>query len=216
MNRKTRKKIHDHNFSKESFDWLKEKAVTFSDAVIAIIITVMVLEIPIPAQTSEYTDFIKSIIVFLISFFIIAYFWISYHRIMNGIHAFTKSILVINFIFLALLALLPVISKWVMFSGNTTSVMCYGILYLIVQLILLFMLYQVVASGVNRTDNIQILRHLFFGRMYLNLLLNVILIALANVAHDVIMVLYLAMPIVSFFFLPLSRNQENDKKPLVS
>ncbi|MCQ9153950.1 TMEM175 family protein [Pediococcus acidilactici] len=56
---------------------LKERMDAFSDAVIAIIITIMVLELPLPQHDalSEYLQFGKSIGIFFISFCFVANIW---------------------------------------------------------------------------------------------------------------------------------------------
>ena len=49
---------------------MKSHLETFNDGVIAIIITIMVLELPIPSGPQEYKLFLSSIGLFFVSFFI--------------------------------------------------------------------------------------------------------------------------------------------------
>lgn len=79
---------------------LKEHLETFNDGVIAIIITIMVLEVPLPtAADTSYGTFLRSIFVFLISFFIVANFWYQHHRTFGMIKKASRSILLTNFLF---------------------------------------------------------------------------------------------------------------------
>lgn len=55
---------------------LKAHLDSLNDGIIAIIITIMVLEIPLPSQAAvSYHDFLKAIFIFGVSFFVVANFW---------------------------------------------------------------------------------------------------------------------------------------------
>lgn len=56
----------------------------FSDAVIAIVITIAALEIPIP-HDGNYSQFIESLVTFAISFFIIASYWNDHRKLFEQI-----------------------------------------------------------------------------------------------------------------------------------
>ena len=58
---------------------LREHVETFNDAVIAIIITIIVLQIQPAFKTSQYLEFLGNIVIFIIAFFIIADFWYDLH-----------------------------------------------------------------------------------------------------------------------------------------
>ncbi len=58
---------------------LREHLETFNDAVIAIIITIIVLQIHPAFKTSQYLEFLGNIVIFIIAFFIIADFWYDLH-----------------------------------------------------------------------------------------------------------------------------------------
>lgn len=58
---------------------LREHLETFNDAVIAIIITIIVLQIQPAFKTSQYLEFLGNIVIFIIAFFIIADFWYDLH-----------------------------------------------------------------------------------------------------------------------------------------
>lgn len=92
-----------------------ERIVFFTDAVFAIAITLMAIEIKIP-ELHEHTDtsalialaeLIPKFIGFLISFFVIGIYWIAHHKIFGFINDFDRRLLWINLILLFLVALLP-------------------------------------------------------------------------------------------------------------
>ena len=73
---------------------------TLNDGVIAIFITVMMLEIPFPTSEKSYREFVWSILIFLVSFFIVADFWYDNKRIFEAITRADHLVIVSNFLFL--------------------------------------------------------------------------------------------------------------------
>lgn len=54
---------------------LKERFDALSDAIVAIVMTILVLEIAVPATTKELPYLLEEIALFLVSFVIIINFW---------------------------------------------------------------------------------------------------------------------------------------------
>lgn len=92
---------------------LKERMDFFSDAVMAIIITIMVLELPLPTSNTAaaYLQFGKSIGIFFISFCFIANIWYQHSVLFNDTKTMNNRIFVAEFVFLAFLALIPTFTK---------------------------------------------------------------------------------------------------------
>ena len=98
----------------------------------AIYITIIVLSIPYPESREQYGDFLWSIGTFLISFFIIADFWYENKRIFGAVKKAGHGFIVMNFIFLASLALIPVTTSWILNErGDTFAEINYCVVYLI-------------------------------------------------------------------------------------
>jgi hypothetical protein len=113
---------------KESGDKLAEHVMTFNDGVIAIIITIVLVEIADPLSKSAYQDFFSQIFIYLISFFVVANFWYEIHYTFSFyIMRAGKMTMVCDFAFLASLSLIPVMTKWIMGDLSVLSVVCYGI-----------------------------------------------------------------------------------------
>ena len=62
---------------------LKERFDTLSDAIIAIIMTILVLEITVPHNTTELISLFEEIGLFIISFIILIDFWYQRTNLMN-------------------------------------------------------------------------------------------------------------------------------------
>jgi uncharacterized membrane protein len=91
-----------------------ERIMFFSDAVIAIAITLLALEIRLPEQGVETANLAAALVElsprylsFFISFFVIGLFWISHHRLFEYVHTYTRGLIWINLVFLFLVAFVP-------------------------------------------------------------------------------------------------------------
>lgn len=181
---------------------LREHLQAFNDGVLAIIITIIVLEIKPPLAPNNYSKFIGDIIVFLISFFIIADFWYDLHVDFSYfILKPSKATAIIDFFLLADLSLLPIMTKWIMADPSSFAVANFGIVFLIAKV--LRIIEQYVGAMPTMKDykiiNIFMTRS-SLRRMIWILFLNIILIILALFLPRLAMILYLTIPILSFIF----------------
>jgi len=98
-----------HGFSIESIS-------LFSDAVFAIAITLLAIDIRVPQLAedlvviqlnNEIFGLAPKLISFILTFFIIGNFWISYHRIIYRIRRYDRGLIALNLLFLMFIVLLP-------------------------------------------------------------------------------------------------------------
>ena len=93
----------------------KERFVTFMDALMAIIMTIMVLEIKIPAVETltnetlrqELRKTVTPLIGFFVSFGTLSMIWISHNDLMRDIKGITKQFALLNFLLILVIALVP-------------------------------------------------------------------------------------------------------------
>ena len=90
--------------------------MSFSDAVIAIAITLLALELEVPqipenlaaAQLpSALLELWPKLFSFVLSFWIIGFYWLAHHRIFNHLTAYDRGMLLINLLFLMWIVLMP-------------------------------------------------------------------------------------------------------------
>lgn len=179
---------------------LREHLQAINDGVIAIIITIIVLEIHPALQETGYHHFIFEIMVFLISFFIIADFWYDLHLIYSY-HILNpqKGTAIANFAFLADLALLPVMTKWIMQEQSTLAVANFGIVFLFAKILEYLVRYigtkQTLSNDYNAIE--PFLRRVSMARGIIIIIFNLILIGLAFFIPKLVILLYVAIPIFS-------------------
>ncbi|MEP6699671.1 MAG: TMEM175 family protein [Bacteroidota bacterium] len=104
-----------HNELRKEFQL--ERLILFSDAVFAIAITLLVIEIKIPEiHSNELSEkklltalfhLIPKFIGFLISFLIIGQYWTVHHRMFGYVINFNNKVLWLNILFLLCIALMP-------------------------------------------------------------------------------------------------------------
>ena len=187
---------------------LREHLQAFNDGVMAIIITIIVLEIQPALHEVHYQQFINNIIVFLITFFIVADFWYDLHLAFSYyIFKPSKTIAILDFFFLADLSLLPVKTKWIIAETSTFAVANFGIVFLIAKILE----YLIQYFGARKTAKYSQIMNIIISRslirkMFITLFLNIILIVLSLFNAKLAMILYLVIPVISFLF-PVKRTK---------
>ena len=104
-----------HNELRKEFQL--ERMILFSDAVFAIAITLLVIEIKIPELEKEHISdkalleglghLIPKFIGFIVSFIMIAIYWNVHHRMFGYVTSYTRKLLALNLLFLFFIALMP-------------------------------------------------------------------------------------------------------------
>jgi len=88
-----------------------ERLIYFSDAVFAIAMTLLVLDIPRPGTGVNVAGFLThqtgKFVAFLISFWVIALFWLGHHRLFRYVRAYDQGLLTLNLVLLFCIAFLP-------------------------------------------------------------------------------------------------------------
>jgi uncharacterized membrane protein len=112
-----------------------ERIIFFSDAVIAIAITLLALDLKLPEVDPntallevprQLTALRPTFITFLISFVVIGIYWISHHRYFAYIRRYDVRLMVLNLMFLFFIVCMPFVANLL---GRYTSVPIVLILY---------------------------------------------------------------------------------------
>src|SRR5438552_1651533 len=91
------------------------RLAAYSDAVFAVIVTVMVLELRAPEQAafSALWPLWPTAISYAVSYLFIAIIWINHHYLMRFVGAPTLGLIWINFVHLFMVSLLPFATAWI-------------------------------------------------------------------------------------------------------
>ncbi len=121
-----------------------ERLIFFSDAVFAIAITLLVLEIRLPVGAGELDDrqllaalagIWPKYLAYAISFGVIGMVWIGHHRKFRMIEAYNRWLLFINLLLLMAVAFIPFPTAVLSESGNRTATIFYALSVLVMGLL---------------------------------------------------------------------------------
>lgn len=93
-----------------------DRMILFTDAVFAIAITLLVIDIKVPkiAENGTEQDFLNALLVempnfigFMVSFFVIGLYWFLHHKIFGYVINYTNKLIWLNLVFLFSIVLLP-------------------------------------------------------------------------------------------------------------
>ena len=104
-----------------------DRVLFFSDAVFAIAITLLVVDIRVPISRSginagqELHDAERQILGFFISFLVIGLFWMGHHRLFRYITALDRPLIFLNLVFLGTIAFVPYPTA-LLFASSTDQV----------------------------------------------------------------------------------------------
>lgn len=103
-----------HNEIKKEFQ--VERMILFSDAVFAIAITLLIIDIKVPEIQNDFSEFavlkalgklLPKFIGFFLSFLVIGSFWTGHHRMSGFLCNYTRRLLWLNLFFLLAIVLMP-------------------------------------------------------------------------------------------------------------
>lgn len=91
----------------------------FSDGVIAVIITIMVLELKVPARDgmAGLREVLPTIFLYLLTFIQIGIYWVNHHYLIDEAETVSHGILWANLVFLFCLSLFPFATDWIGVKG---------------------------------------------------------------------------------------------------
>lgn len=103
----------------------------FSDGIIAVIMTIMVLELHIPGKEIHNLDALRQalplVLVYLLSFVQTGIYWVNHHYLIDDLDQVTHGILWSNLALLFSLSLIPAATNWVAVRGiSSFSIALYG------------------------------------------------------------------------------------------
>lgn len=155
-------KQHDHLLDQhdpERRDFQIERLILFTDAVFAIAITLLIIEIKAPEgdhkstheQIIDLLNMIPKFVGFMMSFFVIAIYWRSHHRIFGFVTNFTEKLIWMNMLFLFTVVLMPFSSAY--FSESQTQTVPF-VFYNANVIIMALVNYRIIKYVFNPANNI--------------------------------------------------------------
>ena len=132
----------------------KGRLEAFSDGVLAIIITIMVLEMKVPHGNSlaDLKPLLPVFLSYILSFIYIGIYWNNHHHMFHAAHKVTGTILWTKIHLLFWLSLVPFATAWMgENSFSTWPVVLYGVILLMASIAYYFLAHRL--SAVHGKDS---------------------------------------------------------------
>jgi uncharacterized membrane protein len=103
----------------------------FSDGVLAVIITIMVLELrpPAGANIADLNPLIPRLLIYVLSFAFIAMYWNNHHHLLRATRRISGGVMWANLHLLFWLSLVPVVTAWVgTYPNSQWPAVAYGVI----------------------------------------------------------------------------------------
>ena len=160
----------------------KNRLESFSDGVIAIIITIMVLQlrVPLSADISALYPLIPIFLGYVLSFIYVGIYWNNHHHLLKTVTRVSGGMLWANLIFLFWISLFPFTTAWMSenhFSSSPTAL--YGIVLLMAAISYLFLQRQIIKTEGNESALKIAIGHDYKGKITILLYSIAICVALA-------------------------------------
>lgn len=191
---------------------MKERVVVFGDAIIAIILTIIVLELPIQTAANGVVDMyslFRAVGIYFISFCFVANLWFQTGYAFNKIDQVKNKDLVVYLLLLFFLSLVPSATRLLIEDTTKQTLLIYGVLTLIVTFVMRRLIVALTGqslkdaeqrkrrvSELNRQDLLSIgfrVVVLIFGLFYVRPAL----------------IIYLILPILAFLQNIIDREEDN-------
>jgi len=108
------------------------RIVAFSDGVFAIAITLLVLGLTVPEKTPDLTQALldnhNDLLAYAISFAVLGKYWLAHHRFFSALARFDGTLMGLNLLYLAFIAIVPFTSGVLGdYDNNTAAIVLYAI-----------------------------------------------------------------------------------------
>jgi len=138
-----------------------DRLVFFSDAVYAIAITLLVIDLRLPAGAAELDSAALArtlwsmwpqLLSYVLSFLVIGSFWANHHRKFRYINRFDRRLVQINLLLLMVIAFIPFPTAVLGESGNATATILYAATIVAASLLSALLWWHPVTHGLVRDD----------------------------------------------------------------
>ena len=185
-----------------------DRLEAFSDGVIAIIITIMVLEMKVPKGTDMETlqPLLPLFLTYLGSFIYLGIYWSNHHHLLQATNKVNGSILWANLNLLFWLSLFPFVTGWMgenHFQSNPVAL--YGLVLLLASIA-----YKILSYSVLKNEGKDSLISKAIGnhkKEHISIALYVIAILLAFILPAVSVAIYILVAVI--WIIPDRRIEKN-------
>ncbi|WP_086314841.1 hypothetical protein A5821_002448 [Enterococcus sp. 7F3_DIV0205] len=190
----------------------KSRIEAFTDAVIAIVMTLLVLELrqPTTDTLAGLVGIERKLFIYIVSFVMLAIYWNNHHHMFQLVHKIDGRVLWANNFFIFTLTLVPFATAWVGdFIDSLIPQLTYGVMTLLANSSYLVLTRELIrANGSDST-----LKNLFqrYNKAYVTIFLNILGLVLGLLIHPYF-VLIVNIGILIMWIIPDRRIEKQYKE----
>lgn len=181
---------------------MKKRFDAFSDAIFAIIITIIVLGLPqniINGQVN-FRQLFEVIFIYFVSFCFIANVWFQHAQAFNEVDEIENKTILWDFLLIFTLSLIPTFTRLMVLDVVRETVAIYGAIYLVATLLLRVVVKQIIHQKYEKKADMERMYQSIYGNGKIETwMLIVIYIGVAWFFPKISLVLFVLIPIRSFF-----------------
>lgn len=182
---------------------MKERVVVFGDAIIAIILTIIVLELPIQYSATgvvNVPELLRAIGIYFISFCFVANLWFQTAYAFNAINKVRNKVLVVYMLLLFFLSLVPSATRLLIEDTTRQTIIIYGILTFIVTMVMRRLIVSLTRQrDSEKSETVQKLNIAILNKQdKFVFIFHIILLIFSYFFVNQALIIYLIMPIMAF------------------
>ncbi|MBP2100212.1 TMEM175 family protein [Enterococcus rivorum] len=189
----------------------KGRIEIFTDGVVAIVMTLLVLELKQPKEGTwqSLLGVERHFIIYIVSFVMLAIYWNNHHHMFQLVHKVDGRVLWANNFFLFTLTLFPFTTAWVgEFSENLAPQITYGMIMMLANISYLILTTELIRVNGNNSELAKVFENQ--RKSYLSIGLNVLGLFLGWYIHPYL-VLIVNIVILLMWFIPDKRIEKHYK-----
>lgn len=190
----------------------KSRLETFTDGVIAIVMTILVLELHQPT-TDTLAGLIgieKKLFIYIVSFVMLAIYWNNHHHMFQLVHKIDGRVLWANNFFIFTLTLVPFATAWVGdFIDSLAPQFTYGIITLLANSAYFILTKELIRANGKKSTLSELFQR--YNKSYVTIFLNIFGLALGLLIHP-FFVLVVNIGILIMWIIPDRRIEKQYKE----
>lgn len=190
----------------------KSRLEAFTDAVIAIVMTILVLELhqPTTDTLAGLAGVERKIFIYIVSFVMLAIYWNNHHHMFQLVHKIDGRVLWANNFFIFTLTLVPFATAWVGdFIDSLVPQLTYGIVFLLANSAYLILTRELIRINGRHSKLSEFFQR--YNKSYVTILLNILGLILGVLIHPYF-VLIVNISILIMWIIPDRRIEKQYKE----
>ncbi|MBU5361715.1 MAG: TMEM175 family protein [Enterococcus sp.] len=191
---------------------MKERVVVFGDAIIAIILTIIVLELPIQTAANGAVDLyslFRAVGIYFISFCFVANLWFQTGYAFNKIDQVKNKDLVVYLLLLFFLSLVPSATRLLIDDTIKQTLLIYGVLTLIVTFVMRRLIVALTAQSLKDEEQRKRRVNELNRQDLLAIGFRIIVLIVGMFYVRPVLIIYLILPILAFLQNIIDREEDN-------